>query len=75
VVLGIGIPDLGIGMPGVIGVPGFIGAPGVPGVDTVPTALGGPVVDPEVVAVSADVRMLTISTPRLSPQLTFTSIL
>jgi len=70
--LGIGI--LGIGIPGVIGVPGFIGAPGVPGVETVPAARGGPVVDPGV-AVSADVRMLTISTPRLSPQLTFTSIL
>jgi hypothetical protein len=38
-----------------------------------PTVLGGP----DVVDVSREsvaVRMLTISTPRLSPQLTFTSI-
>jgi hypothetical protein len=45
----------------------------VPGINVVPTARGGPVVDPEVV-VSAVVLRLTISTPRLSPQLTFTSI-
>jgi len=66
----------GIGMLGVMGVPGVdrvAGVVGVPGVDTVPTVLGGPDVVPEV-GVSADVRMLTISTPRWSPQVTFTSI-
>src|SRR5262249_1597191 len=55
---------------GIVPMPDGVAAPGIPGL---PTARGGPVVEPGVVD-SADVRRLTISTPRLSPQLTFTSI-